>query len=286
MGISTPSDGGGGGGGGTASFTGGTGIDPSTIIDGDTLTAAFEDAADLDASGAFTGSTGTASFSGGTGIDPSSITDGDTITAAFGDANDLDSAGNFTGSTAKATFTGGTGIDPSSITDGDTVSAAFEDANGLDASGNLTGSADNAPKDANYVVGSSDPDLTNETVVSPASDILTQGDFGSTTKLTPGFDSFVTVSNSAPALVAVSARAETDGTSRARIFLRIDESGGTSFTYELRICRSSPGDGAGNASASAATTIIPAGATIEVTNISDPNNGNDLLDARALVLST
>jgi len=82
------------------SLTGGNGIDPNNIGDGDTLSLNLSDIAgdnltvdttnnELDA----TGSSGITSLSGGDGIDPNNIGDGDTLSAAWGDAVDLDADG-------------------------------------------------------------------------------------------------------------------------------------------------------------------------------------------------
>jgi len=81
---------GGGGGGGISNLSGGDGIDPASIGDGDTLSVAWGDANDLDSDGNVTGGGGgggggITSLSGGEGIDPSSIGDGDTLSVASGD---------------------------------------------------------------------------------------------------------------------------------------------------------------------------------------------------------
>ena len=136
------SGGGGGGGGGISSLTGGDGIEPGSIGDGDTLSVAWGDANDLDGSGNVTGGGGggggISSLTGGEGIDPASIGDSDTLSVAWGDANDLDASGGLT-RTIVESLNGGDGIAPGTISDGDTLSVAWDDANDLDSDGNVTG---------------------------------------------------------------------------------------------------------------------------------------------------
>jgi hypothetical protein len=131
------------GSGGSTSLSGGDGINPGSITDGDTLSVAWGDASDLDTNGNVADWSGaadldasgnvTASFiaglSGGEGISPSSIGDGDELSVAWEDANDLNQDGNVTNGGIQS-LTGGDGIDPSSIGDGDTVSVAPGDIAG------------------------------------------------------------------------------------------------------------------------------------------------------------
>jgi len=86
----------GGGGGGISSLSGGDGINPGTIGDGDTVSAAWGDANSLDTTG--------------------DISD-------FSAATDLDGSGAVTAAFVES-LTGGEGISPSSIGDGDTLSVA------------------------------------------------------------------------------------------------------------------------------------------------------------------
>jgi hypothetical protein len=202
----------GGGGGGSTSLSGGDGIDPDSIGDGDTVSVAWGDATDLapggsvdQLSGSLTsqtltdiegdnlsidngtlnasGSGGSTSLSGGEGIDPGSITDGDTLSVAWGDASGLNSngiandftvandlnalgrvdqlSGSVTGGQTLtdiagnnlsidtngtlnasggsgggiSSLSGGEGINPGTIGDGDTLSVAWGDASGLDSNG-------------------------------------------------------------------------------------------------------------------------------------------------------
>jgi hypothetical protein len=144
----------GGGGNGIQSLTGGEGIGPNSIGDGDTLAVAWEDANDLDSDGNVSGGGGGGiqSLSGGDGISPDSISDGDTLAVAWEDADTLDSDGNVNDWSGAAdldasgsltlsvvqSLSGGDGVAPGSIGDGDTLSVAWEDANDLDGDGNVT----------------------------------------------------------------------------------------------------------------------------------------------------
>lgn len=89
-------------------LTGGDGIDPASIGDGDTLSVAWEDAADLDSNGNVTsgGGGGIGSLSGGDGINPASIGDGDTLSVAWGDAADLGTAGGISSGAVDASALG------------------------------------------------------------------------------------------------------------------------------------------------------------------------------------
>lgn len=98
------------------SLTGGNGIDPGSIGDGDTLSLNLSDIAgdnltvdttngELDA----TGASGIASLSGGDGIDPGTIGDGDTVSVRWSDASDLSGGGNIA---TGAVSDGELGVDP------------------------------------------------------------------------------------------------------------------------------------------------------------------------------
>ena len=120
---------GGGGGGGISSLSGGDGIDPDSIGDGDTVSVAWGDASNLDSSGAV------ASLSG-------SLTGGTTLTDITGNNLSIDSNGTLNATTSGggiSGLSGGNGIDPDSIGDGNTVSVAWGDAAGLGSNGEITG---------------------------------------------------------------------------------------------------------------------------------------------------
>jgi hypothetical protein len=117
-----------GGGGGISSLSGGDGINPSSINDGDSLSVAWGDATDLDSSGAVDTISG--SVTSGT-----TLTDiaGNNLSISNGQLNATTSGGGISG------LSGGDGINPNSINDGDTLSVAWGNASGLGSNGEITG---------------------------------------------------------------------------------------------------------------------------------------------------
>jgi len=142
-----------------------------------------------------------------------------------------------------------------------------------------------APKDAAYVTGSSDSELTSETVVSPAGDILVSGDIDGTTALSPGFGTFTQVSADNPAVLLVDVDAQTDGSSFALIELAIDESGGTTADYTLRAAFAGVKLPAGTTIVGSPTVPLPAGAQFKIVNSADPKGSNTIRKVRAQILS-
>lgn len=125
--------------------------------------------------------------------------------------------------------------------------------NGAASQGTGTINASNGVFDANNRVarqptGSSDPGLAFDTWRTPNSTFATD--------------------------VSVRAFAETDGSSAGFINLEVDESGGTTYDYILRVAFADAGLGSGGLGDSTTSTVIPPGASYRVTNQSDPNNGN------------
>ena len=129
-----------GGGGGGTSLSGGDGIDPSSISDGDTISVVWNDATSLDANGAIN------DFSGATDLDSAgtvsqlsgSVTGGQTLTDIAGTNLNIDSNGQLNasgGSGGIQGLSGGDGINPGSIGDGDTLTVAWTDADGLNSNG-------------------------------------------------------------------------------------------------------------------------------------------------------
>jgi len=112
----------GGGGGGSTSLSGGDGIDPDSIGDGDTVSVAWGDATDLASGGSVE------QLSGPLASQPLTDIEGDNLSIDSGTLN-------ASGSGGSTSLSGGEGIDPGSITDGDTLSAAWEDASGLNSNG-------------------------------------------------------------------------------------------------------------------------------------------------------
>jgi len=142
-----------------------------------------------------------------------------------------------------------------------------------------------APKDAEYVTGSSNSELTSETVVSPAGDILTSGSFGSTVSLSPGFDSFTQVDASNPSLLIVTAFARTDGSSGSLVSLAVDESGGTTADWTTTIVRADADADASYDNRATMTAPLQAGAQFQIDNTSDPAGSNQIDLTRALVIT-
>jgi len=142
-----------------------------------------------------------------------------------------------------------------------------------------------APKDAEYVTGSSNSELSNETVVSPAGDILTSGSFGNTVSLSPGFGTFTQVSADHPSLLFGQVNVQTDGTSSGSIEVAVDESGGTTADYTIVAGTLNGNHSPGAVSVFQFHLPLPAGAQFKVINDSDPNNFNSVLDVRAVVIT-
>jgi len=142
-----------------------------------------------------------------------------------------------------------------------------------------------APADAAYVTGSSNSELSNETVVSPAGDILTSGSFGNTVSLSAGFDTYTQVDANNPSLLLVTITATTDGNTEARIQVNIDESGGSAVDYIA--LRAFVSDSAANFESHSASSCVPLppGATFEIENASDPNGSNKILLSRAVIIT-
>jgi len=142
-----------------------------------------------------------------------------------------------------------------------------------------------APTDAEYVTGSSNSELSNETVVSPAGDILTSGSFGSTVSLSPGFGTFTQVDADNPSIVAVTALAETDGVTTAIVKVRIDESGGTTADYNLTVTKANNIASGTFRTEGSTTFLLQAGAQFEIQSDPDPNGNNILRAVRAVVIT-
>jgi hypothetical protein len=143
-----------------------------------------------------------------------------------------------------------------------------------------------APADAEYVVNSASTKLDNETVVSPASDILTEGSIGTSITLSPGLDTFATVSATAPALLTVTAAAETDGGSFGKLRLAVDQSGGTTPDFSYRFVTASDQLPSGAREINSVTVMLQPGAQFKVENTGDPVNDNFIRDVRAFLFGT
>jgi len=162
------------------SLSGGNGIAPDSISDGDTVAVNLSDIAgdnlsvdstngELDA----TDTTGGTSLSGGNGILPTSISDGDTVEVNLsdlaGDNLSVDSTnGELDATDTTTSLGGGNGILPTSISDGDTVSVNLSDL----AGNNLRVNSTSGELDANDTIKSTS--LTGGNGVLPTS--ITDGD--------------------------------------------------------------------------------------------------------------
>jgi len=144
---------------------------------------------------------------------------------------------------------------------------------------------DGAPKDAEYVTGSSNSELSNETVVSPAGDILTSDSFGTTTSISLSFGSFTQIDADNPALVILELFCQTEGANNATINVEIDESGDGTLTYKQQAAFAASGHTSTVGDVSVALYYIPAGGQIKVVNKKDPIGNNGIRTARALILS-
>jgi len=131
-----------------------------------------------------------------------------------------------------------------------------------------------APKGAEYVTGSSNSKLSNETVVSPAGDILVSGDIDGTTALSPGLDSFTQVSSAHPALLTAIVAVQSDGSVPGQVQIEVDESGGTSPDYSVIFAEADPQTSDSFFGTGAVTVLLPAGAQFQLANELNPAGGN------------
>lgn len=108
--------------------------------------------------------------------------------------------------------------------------------------------------------------------------------FGTSSSATPGFDSWTQVDANRPAAVIVWASVETNGSNAGIVDLQVDESGGTTSDYEMRVAYADDGLGSAGTDIDAAFTILPPGAQYFIENAGDPNNNNSILNVREFVL--
>ncbi len=147
------------------------------------------------------------------------------------------------------------------------------------------GSGGGAPTDAEYVTGSSDPDLTNEVVRSPGSDILLAGSFGSTASISPGFGTWTTLDPDNPGWLIYRLRAVTDGSTSGQIEIDVDESGGTTADYTPVVCFTDNTHNSGTLLVEAGLVYVPAGASFIIRNVNDPNGNNSIQASRELIIT-
>lgn len=98
------------------------------------------------------------------------------------------------------------------------------------------------------------------------------------------FDTWRTPNANRPTFLTIAAEAQTDGTSIGNVFLSVDESGGTSRDYFLRLGYADNDLPSGSFSKGSASTIIPAGGSYQIVNSSDPNSNNDIQHIREFTL--
>jgi len=142
-----------------------------------------------------------------------------------------------------------------------------------------------APKDAEYVTGSSNSELTSETVVSPAGDILTQASFGTSQPVSVSFGSFTVIDADNPTLFFAQLNAVTSGGSDADIDIAVDESGGTTADYTIRVADAFADGSSGSVDRATVTLPLPAGAAVKVINVNDPVGSNGIITPRALPIT-
>lgn len=103
--------------------------------------------------------------------------------------------------------------------------------------------------------------------------------------VTPGFDSFRTPDADRPTLVVVEATVQTDGTSDGTVTFEVDTDGGTAADYTLTVANI-PSDNTGGTATTGTIggVTVPAGASYQVANASDPNAANSLDTVRETTL--
>lgn len=97
-------------------------------------------------------------------------------------------------------------------------------------------------------------------------------------------DTWHQASSSRPAFIQGQALVETDGSTRGRIDLEVDESGGTTRDYDADYITASTGLGSGGTFRSGFSVLLPPGAQYRFQNSDDPNGGNDVITNRVFVL--
>jgi len=107
---------------------------------------------------------------------------------------------------------------------------------------------------------------------------------GSTTDPALSFDTWRAPDANRPVLVAADSKTVTDGTDRAWVSFEVDESGGTSPDYRLRLSYADPGLGSGGEGWGSVTHLLPPGASYRIENTSDPSSSNLISDNREMVL--
>ena len=124
--------------------------------------------------------------------------------------------------------------------------------------------------------------IEQATVTPSDKDILGVPDNATTGDLS--FGDWETHSADRPAFLSLQAEVETDGSTNGRVVIKIDYSGGTSpDTFEI-VSDADPSLGAGKIVADGRAFLLPAGASVLVDNVSDPNNNNSFSIEQIFVL--
>ena len=110
------------------------------------------------------------------------------------------------------------------------------------------------------------------------------GGFGTTTSISPSFDTWTEADPDRPAVIEFEARAVTDGSSNGEIRVDVDESGGTTADYGFSAAYADDGLGSGGRNRTTVVVYVPAGAQYQIRNTSDPTGDNSTLSERQLTL--
>jgi hypothetical protein len=137
-----------------------------------------------------------------------------------------------------------------------------------------------------------DDQTINNSVTYPDGTTITtspgSGGFGPTSDFSISFDTWTEVDASNPAFVFITCAASTDGNGDADIFLRVDESGGTTADYTYEVVAADAGLGAGGTNRATISVLVPAGGQILVDNLNNPNSsnaGNAIKESRKRVIA-
>jgi len=144
-----------------------------------------------------------------------------------------------------------------------------------------------APTNAEYVTASSDPSLSNETVISPASDILVSGSLGQSSEANPGFGSFRRPSANYSTYLLVRVIVNADSGNAAEAKITVDETGdGTDDYVAGRVYKDKDmGSNSFILVAGQTSVLLPANAQYKIKNVSDPDGLNRVRDVRETVIA-
>jgi hypothetical protein len=98
------------------------------------------------------------------------------------------------------------------------------------------------------------------------------------------FGSWEVLDSNRPVLFSVDVEAETDGTTNSTVFVRVDESGGTTADYDTPVALAQSALPAGVSIRESSIVYLPAGASVKILNSNDPNGNNKINTARKVQL--